>query len=60
VINFGSKAKSVKKPKKKVRKASSRVPRRPEGYFNDALTPEDIAEINLFSRLIAQENAKYL
>lgn len=60
MINFGPKAKVSKKPRKRTRKVSSRVPRRPEGYFADALTREDIAEINLFSRLIAENNAKHL
>jgi hypothetical protein len=60
MINFGPKSKISKKPKaKKAGKTSSRVLRRPEGYFKDALTPEDIAEINLFSRLIAENNAKH-
>jgi hypothetical protein len=57
-IRTKSKAKPVKKAKKGVRKATVSVPRRPEGYFNDALTPKDIAEINLFSRAIAEMNVR--
>jgi len=56
MINFGPKAKVSKKPSKST-KASSRVPRRPVGYFKDALTPEDIAEINVFSKAITKMNA---
>ena len=59
MINLGPKAK-VSKKSKKLRKTSSKVPRRASGYFADALTPEDIKEINLFSRLIAKNNAKHL
>jgi len=54
MINFGPKAKVSKKPKK-VGKAASRL-RRPEGYFKDALTSEDVAEINRFSAAIAKMN----
>jgi hypothetical protein len=59
VINFNPKSKINKKSAKKARKVSSRVPRRPAGYFKDALTQEDIEEIKLFSRLIAENNAKH-
>jgi len=55
MINFEPKAKVSKKSRRPT-KASSRVPRRPAGYFKDALTPEDIAEINLFSTAIAKMN----
>jgi len=55
MINFGPKSKVSKKPKKK-RKISSRVPRRPEGYF--ALTPEDVAEINMFAAAADKMNWK--
>jgi hypothetical protein len=47
MINLAPKAKTSKKAKKKAHKLSSRVPRRPEGYF--VFTPEDIAEMNAFS-----------
>jgi hypothetical protein len=57
MINFGPKA--GKKPKK-ARKDTSKVPHRRPGYFADALTREDVEEINLFSRLIAQNNARHL
>ena len=57
MINFGPKSKVSKKPKaKKTRKVSTRIPRRPVGYF--ALTPEDIAEMNLFSAAAAVMNAR--
>jgi hypothetical protein len=63
VINIRSKAKAKAKPAKKVKKSGRKmavsVPRRPEGYFKDALTPEDIAEIRLFSRAIARNNARH-
>lgn len=53
MIQFKAKTKISKKPKKKAtRRVSSRVPRRPVGYF--ALTPEDIAEMNAFSLAAAQ------
>jgi hypothetical protein len=55
MINLAPKAKPVKKPKKKTRKVSSRVSSakpRPD----DGLTPEDIAEINMFSAAIAKMN----
>jgi hypothetical protein len=63
VINIRSKVKSKAKParkaKKSIRKTVLSVPRRPEGYFKDALTPEDVAEIRLFSRAIARNNARH-
>jgi hypothetical protein len=47
VIQFKAKTKVSKKPKKKATsRVSSRVPRRPVGYF--ALTPEEVSEINMF------------
>jgi hypothetical protein len=56
VINIRSKVKIAKaKPKKGTAKS---VPRRASGYFKDALTSEYVAETNLFSRLIAKNNAK--
>jgi hypothetical protein len=62
VINIRSKTKAraipTKKAKKGVRKTTGTVSRRPEGYFKDALTPDDIAEINLFGRVIAQMNSR--
>ena len=58
MINLAPKAKAGKKPKKKARKASVRisppVPRR-----DDGLTPEDIAEINMFAAAIAKMNWKH-
>jgi len=56
VINVRSKTNVGKKVKKKI-KVASHVPRRPAGFFKAALTREDIAEINLFSRVIAKMNA---
>lgn len=56
MINFGPKAKSGKKPKKKASKTSSRAPRRPVGDSRDALMPEDVAEINRFSAAIDKMN----
>ncbi len=62
MINIRSKENSKKKPaknaKKSVRKVVVSVPRRQAGYFKDAFTSEDIAEMNLFSRLFARDNAK--
>ena len=53
MIQLKAKTKISKKPKKKAtRRVSSRVPRRPVGYF--ALKPEDIAEMNAFSLAAAQ------
>jgi hypothetical protein len=37
----------------------SSVPRRPEGYFNDALTPEDIALDNQLADAVAKMNARH-
>ena len=55
MINLAPKAKTGKKPKKKARKISARhspaAPRRDDGF-----TPEDIAEINMFSEAIAKMN----
>ena len=59
MINFSPKSKLSKKPAKKTLKASTRVPRRPAGYFKDALSPEDIGEINMFSAAIAKMNWKH-
>jgi hypothetical protein len=56
VIQIKAKTKISKPKAKKARETSSRVPRRPEGYFKDALTPEDIAEINMFGAAIAKAN----
>jgi hypothetical protein len=54
MINFGPKTKVSKKPKKA--NAPSKAARRPERNAKDALTREDIAEINLFSTAIAKMN----
>ncbi len=59
MINFSPKSKISKKPAKKARKSGSSVPIRPPGYFKDALTPEDIVEINMFSAAIAKMNWKH-
>jgi hypothetical protein len=55
MINFGPKSKVSKKPKKK-RKVSSRVSQEPAIKTADGLTPEDIAEINMFGAAIAKMN----
>ncbi len=52
MINFSPKSKLSKKPAKKARKTRSSVPIRPPGYF--ALTPEDIAEMNMFALAAAK------
>jgi hypothetical protein len=55
VIQFKAKSTISKKPKKRATtRVSSRVPRRPVGYF--ALTPEDVAEMNMFSEAAAKMN----
>ena len=59
MIQLKTKAKASPKPKKRNRnKVSSRVPRRPPGYF--ALTPEDIAEINMISDAVTEMNMRAL
>lgn len=55
MINLAPKAKTSKKPKKKALKLSAQIssanPR-----LDDGLTPEDIAEINMFSAAFAKVN----
>ena len=57
MIQFKAKTKISKKPKKKVRKATSRVAK--PARRDDGFTPEDIAEINMFGAAIAKMNWKY-
>jgi hypothetical protein len=53
VIQFKAKTKISNQPKAKTAGIkTSRVPRRPVGYF--ALTPEEVAEMNLFGLAAAQ------
>jgi hypothetical protein len=54
VIQLKAKTKISKKPKKKVRKATSRVAK--PARRDDGFTPEDIAEMNMFSAAIAKMN----
>ncbi len=56
MIQLKAKTKISKKPKKKARKATSPVSE-PAGR-QDGFTPEDIAEINMFSAAIAKMNWK--
>jgi len=59
MIHLKTKSKARQKPKKRNRaKVSSRVPRRPSGYF--ALTPGDVAEINMLSDAVTEMNMKAL
>jgi hypothetical protein len=59
MINFGPKAKVSKKAAKKTPKALPRGRARSKSSVKDLLTPEDIKEIKLFSRLIAENNARH-
>ena len=57
MINLAPKAKAGKKPKKKVRKVSARLSP-PASRQDDGFTPEDIAEMNMFSAAAAKMNWK--
>jgi hypothetical protein len=59
MINFRPKAKVSKKSAKKPPKAVPRPRVRSKSSVNDLLTPEDIKEIKLFSRRIAENNARH-
>ena len=55
MIQLKAKTKISKKPKKKVRKVSARASET-AAHPDDGLTPEDIAEINMFGAAIAKMN----
>jgi len=59
VINFSPKAKLSKKPAKKARKTSARVPRKPAQKSEAGLTPEDVAEMNMFAAAADKMNWKF-